>query len=326
MANKIFTNLQQDKVTGTQHALFLQYSCFRLFGNMSGLILIILQLTATWSLPTACTSCSSSAHCWRKKASYLRTVTCSRCRRSTLSLTCSSRWTSLSSKKGDGAFTCICAVTKYRIHHTITCMHLPRLLITYACNSILTQYQRLAICIRRGSSTVESTLFVPPSSSTQGSGGGGNSGSSSSGGSSSRKLPAPSAADRLPGSEELVSLFAMKNSTAGTVSSTSVKTARPGSVALPASGASNRDLTTVAAAQQGSAREGAAGASALSVQQSTDAAVQLLASLPSSDHALAYVVLSSGVSNYLQRSMRSSTTYICVLILPAECNSIRYLL
>lgn len=170
--------------------------------------------------------------------------------------------------------------------------------------SILTQYQRLAICIRRGSSTVESTMFAPPSgasaasnSSNSSSGaqqGGGSSGGGISGGGIGSGSTG-SSAKKLPGKEDLVSLFAMKNSSSfsstGSFHSPSAKAPRPVSTAVlqQASVGSHRDLHS----------HSSAAASAIGVatmQQATDVAVQLLTTLPCSDHALAYVVLSSGVS------------------------------
>jgi hypothetical protein len=127
----------------------------------------------------------------------------------------------------------------------------------------MTQYQRLAVCIRRGSSTVESTMFPPQASST---GGAAPAGVTSPGGSTSTRK-----------ADELTSVFAMKS--------------------LPPGGVARSPRTAAGATLSGSAASsGGEGASTVaSLEQCTESALQLMSSPPSSDHALAYTVLDSGV-------------------------------
>ena len=87
-------------------------------------------------------------------------------------------------------------------------------------------------------------------------------------------------------------MFSMKNinNNGGSGGSNKIAT-RPGYLPVNAT-ANNVPIDVV--------NDGDDAAAALAAQQlerSTDCAVQLLTSLPSSDHALAYVVLSSGVSS-----------------------------
>jgi hypothetical protein len=176
-----------------------------------------------------------------------RVPLCRHCPRSMCSLRGGFPWTSRQ-------------LTKRTYYH---CIAVSRSANTARCISIMTQYQRLAVCIRRGSSTVESTMFPPQASSAGG--GAAPAGVTSPGGSTSTRK-----------ADELTSVFAMKS--------------------LPPGGVARSPRSAAGAALSGSAASGGEGASTVaSLEQCTESALQLMSSPPSSDHALAYTVLDSGV-------------------------------
>ena len=144
---------------------------------------------------------------------------------------------------------------------------------------------------------MESTLFPPPPPSVSATGSSFVAGGM--GASFSRKATA---------AEELAAQFSMKNSTS---SGGSASTVANGTSALspkkPNHSASYSNLslashgsvlTEAANSGGGSGSNSAAG----SLQACTDYAVGLLSALPASDHALAYVVLETGVRGFLLHS------------------------
>lgn len=143
--------------------------------------------------------------------------------------------------------------------------------------SLWSHYQRLALCVRRGASTVETTMFpLQPSLNTAGSGGMGLTTSTSNTSLSSSSLPVQSSAKRA-GAEDLTSVFTMKTSTG----SNAGPTRSPRSFSFTPTSTTTPPSTSSIVA---------------SLEESVDSAVQLLASPPASNHALAYSVLSNGVS------------------------------
>ncbi len=157
--------------------------------------------------------------------------------------------------------------------------------------SIWTHYQRLAVSIRRGCSTVESTLFPPPlpSVSTAGSS---SFAASGIGASFSRRASA---------TDELAAQFSMKHGAGGNgntstgatgASALSPKKSNHSASYSNLSLASHGNILTEAANSASGNGNGNAGGS---LQACSDYAVGLLSALPASDHALAYVVLETGV-------------------------------
>ena len=143
--------------------------------------------------------------------------------------------------------------------------------------SLWSHYQRLALCVRRGASTVEATMFpLQPSLNSAGSGGMGLTTSTSNTSLSSSSLPVQSSAKRA-GAEDLTSVFTMKTSTG----SNTGPTRSPRSFSFTPTSTTTPPSTSSTVA---------------SLEESVDSAVQLLASPPASNHALAYSVLSNGVS------------------------------
>ena len=147
--------------------------------------------------------------------------------------------------------------------------------------SLWSHYQRLALCVRRGASTVEATMFpLQPSLNTAGSGGMGLTTSTSNTSLSSSSLPVQSSAKRA-GAEDLTSVFTMKTSTGSSTGSSTGPTRSPRSFSFTPTSTTTPPSTSSTVA---------------SLEESVDSAVQLLASPPASNHALAYSVLSNGVS------------------------------
>lgn len=140
-----------------------------------------------------------------------------------------------------------------------------------------TQYQRLAVCIRRGASTVESTLFPtqskPPTTAL------------------GTNMTSPGGSVSAKKTDDLTPIFAMK-SFPSTHTSRTPRIALNAAVSAPsaaaAGGSSTASITAAAVTDSAAVLP--------SLEQCTDAALQLMSSPPSSDHALAYTVLDSGVS------------------------------
>lgn len=143
-------------------------------------------------------------------------------------------------------------------------------------NRIWTHYQRLAISIRRGCSTVESTLFPAAPSAPS-------------------VANTPSFSRKNTAADDLSVQFSMRNGPTPAPTSTfglSPKKATPGLSHSTSFSSLNQTggTSTRSGAAEGESSGGA------TVEASMEYAVGLLSALPASDHALAYVVLDTGVS------------------------------
>ncbi|KAJ1442903.1 trafficking protein Mon1-domain-containing protein [Ochromonadaceae sp. CCMP2298] len=146
----------------------------------------------------------------------------------------------------------------------------------YMYNSIWTEYQRLALRMRVGSSSVECTLFPPPPARH-----------------SSSKASSAGAGSIMSGGQNIAKDDVLQHFTMASAHNSSTATGS----SLFRSGRGRKGEPTRAGVEQSNAlcMHGDSTSVESRSAVSDDHAAQLLSSLPSSDHALSYVVLDNGI-------------------------------